>query len=144
MFPSDTKILIVDDSSFSRNIVKSGLKELKYWKLFEAENAKVAQESVLNEEKTGQPIQLMICDVHMPEMTGIELLKWVRSREQTKGLPVIILTSSQEKSEVVHAAKLGVSHFMIKPFDVATLRDRLHSAWEKHGLFFTAQSSSAQ
>lgn len=138
MFPSEAKILIVDDSSFSRNIVKNGLKELKYWKLFEAENAKAAQEHLLTEEKTGQPISLVICDVHMPEMTGIEFLKWARSREQSKGLPVIILTSSQEKSEVVNAAKLGVSHFMIKPFDVMTLKDRLLSAWEKHGQTFTA------
>ncbi len=138
MFPSDAKILIVDDSSFSRNIVKNGLKELQYWKLYEAENAKVAQETVLSEEKSEQPVQLIICDVHMPEMTGIELLRWIRSREQTKGLPVIILTSSQEKSEVIHAAKLGVSHFMIKPFDVATLKDRLNSAWEKHGQTFSA------
>lgn len=141
MFPSDSKILVVDDSSFSRNIVKSGLKELQYWKLIEAETAKAAQEAVLDEEKTAQPVQLMICDVHMPEMTGIELLKWVRSREQTKGLPVIILTSSQEKSEVIQAAKLGVSHFMIKPFDVATLKDRLNSAWEKHGQSFSARNT---
>lgn len=139
MFPADAKILIVDDSSFSRNIVKNGLKELSYWKLFEAESAKSAQEIVLNEEKSAQPIQLLVCDIHMPEMTGIELLKWVRSREQTKGMPVIILTSSQEKSEVIHAAKLGVSHFMIKPFDVATLKDRLTSAWEKHGQSFATQ-----
>jgi len=122
--------------------VKNGLKELKYWKLFEAENAKSAQENILGEEKTGLPIHLMICDVHMPEMTGIELLKWVRSREQTKGLPVIILTSSQEKSEVVQAAALGVSHFMIKPFDVGTLKDRLQSAWVKHGYAFAAASSA--
>lgn len=138
MFPTDAKILIVDDSSFSRNIIKNGLKELKYWKLFEAENAKTAQEYLLSEEKTSQPIHLMICDVHMPEMTGIELLKWVRSREQTKGLPVIILTSSQEKAEVIAAAKMGVSHFMIKPFDLMTLKDRLQSAWDKHGQTFKA------
>ncbi len=142
MFPADAKILIVDDSSFSRNIVKSGLKELKYWKLFEADNAKVAQETVLQEEKTNHPIQLMICDVHMPEMSGIELLTWIRSRKETKGMPVIILTSSQEKAEVIQAAKLGVSHFMIKPFDIAILKDRLGSAWDKHGQSFLAQPAT--
>lgn len=136
MFPSDAKMLIVDDSSFSRNIVKNGLKELKYWKLYEAENAVNAQVTLAQEFKAGDPVQLMICDIHMPEMTGIELLKWVRERDVFKTLPVIIITSSQEKAEVVEAAKLGVSHFMIKPFDALTLKDRLTAAWEKHGQFY--------
>ena len=140
MFPADAKILIVDDSSFSRNIVKNGLKELSYWRVYEAESAATAQVAIEREEKTGEPVQLMIADIHMPEMTGIELLKWVREREASKTLPVIIITSSQEKAEVVHAAKLGVSHFMIKPFDVAMLKDRLVSAWSKHGKHFVKKT----
>ena len=137
MFPADSKILIVDDSSFSRNIVKNGLKELKYWKLYEAENAINAQIALAQEVKAGDPIQLMIADIHMPDMTGIELLRWARARDIFKTLPVIIITSSQEKSEVVEAAKLGVSHFLIKPFDAQTLKDRLFAAWEKHGQFYS-------
>jgi two-component system chemotaxis response regulator CheY len=137
MFPADSKVLVVDDSSFSRNIVKNGLKELSFWRVYEAESAAVAQAAIEREEKSDSPIQLMIADIHMPEMTGIELLKWVRGRDLSKGLPVIIITSSQEKSEVVHAAKLGVSHFMIKPFDVNILKDRLVSAWSKHGQHFS-------
>lgn len=137
MFPADAKILVVDDSSFSRNIVKNGLKELSFWRVYEAESAATAQAAIEREEKSDTPIQLMIADIHMPEMTGIELLKWVRGRDVSKGLPVIIITSSQEKSEVVHAAKLGVSHFMIKPFDVNILKDRLNSAWSKHGQHFS-------
>ena len=141
MFPSDAKILIVDDSSFSRNIVKNGLKELKYWKLYEAENAVNAQVTLAQEFKAGDPVQLMICDIHMPEMTGIELLKWVRARDVFKSLPVIIITSSQEKAEVLEAAKLGVSHFMIKPFDALTLKDRLTAAWDKHGQHYAKKAT---
>lgn len=133
MFPENTKILIVDDSTFSRNIIKSGLKELKYWRLYEAESASAAQESIIAEEKNGEPIQLMIADIHMPEMTGLELLKWVRAREKSKSLPVIIVTTSQEREDVIRAATLGVSHFMVKPFDPVTLKERLGSVWERHG-----------
>ncbi len=141
MFPSDAKILIVDDSSFSRNIVKNGLKELKFWKLYEAENAVNAQVTLAQEFKAADPVQLLICDIHMPEMTGIELLRWARARDVFKSLPVIIITSSQEKAEVVEAAKLGVSHFMIKPFDALTLKDRLSAAWEKHGQFYNKKTT---
>jgi two-component system chemotaxis response regulator CheY len=142
MFPSDSKILIVDDSSFSRTIVKNGLKDLKYWKMYEAENAVNAQIVLAQEFKNNDPIQLLICDIHMPEMSGLELLKWVRARDAFKNLPVIIITSSQEKKEVVEAAKLGVSHFMIKPFGADTLKERLTAAWSKHGQQYAAEKSS--
>ena len=75
----------------------------------------------------------MIADIHMPEMTGLELLKWVRAREKSKSLPVIIVTTSQEREDVIRAATLGVSHFMVKPFDPVTLKERLGSVWERHG-----------
>ncbi|NJL23939.1 MAG: response regulator [Calothrix sp. SM1_5_4] len=133
MFPPDSKILIVDDSSFARTVLKGGLKDLKFWKIIEADNAKVAQRVLEEDEQIQDPVSLLIADIHMPEMSGLELLKWVRSHERLKNLPVIILTSSQEKGEILVAGKLGVSHFMIKPFDVNTLRDRLGSAWERHG-----------
>lgn len=133
MFPADSKILVVDDSTFARRIVKNSLVELKYWKIAEAETAKHAQDFLLHEEQEQKPIHLLICDIHMPNMSGIELLKWVRGKERLKGLPVIILTSSQERSEILEAGKLGVSHFLIKPFDTAVLRERLENTWTKHG-----------
>jgi two-component system, chemotaxis family, chemotaxis protein CheY len=136
MFATDTRILVVDDSTFSRNIVKNGLTEMQFWKISEAGSAKEAQDILISQEKANEPIQLLICDVHMPGMTGIELLKWIRGSPTLAGMPVIILTSSQEKKEVVNAARLGVSHFVIKPFELSTLKERLVSAWEKHGKSF--------
>lgn len=136
MFPSETKILVVDDSSFSRNVMKNGLKELGYYKIAEAEDATKAQESLLKEEKAGAPFQLMIADIHMPEINGLELLEWVRSREQTKNLPLILVTTSQDRGHVIKAASLGVSHFMVKPFDVKGLQERLAAVWTRHGQHF--------
>ncbi len=133
MFPVESKILIVDDSHFSRTVLKSGLKEMKYWKILEADSAKAAKSLLQEDEQTKQPVHLMICDVHMPELSGLELLRWVRNQEVIKNLPVIILTTAQEKAAILEAGKLGVSHYMIKPFDAATLKERMASAWEKHG-----------
>ncbi len=133
MFPVDAKILIVDDSNFSRTVLKNGLKEMKYWKILEADSAKNAKSLLIEDEQALQPVHLMIADVHMPEINGIELLRWVRAQERIKDMPVIILTTAQEKTAILEAGKLGVSHYMIKPYDIATLKDRLTSAWEKHG-----------
>ena len=133
MFPADSKILIVDDSNFSRTVLKNGLKELKFWKILEADSAKAAKEILTEDAQVKQPVHLMICDVHMPEINGLELLRWLRAQEKIKNMPVIMLTTAQEKSAILEAGKLGVSHYMIKPFDAATLKDRMVSAWEKHG-----------
>jgi two-component system chemotaxis response regulator CheY len=136
MFPTDTKVLIVDDSNFARNILKNSLKELGFWKILEADAAKQAQSLLSEEEQVKDPVHLIVTDVHMPEMSGLELLKWIRSHATWKDMPVIILTTSQEKTEILEAGKLGVSHFIIKPFDTATLADRMASTWNKHGEAF--------
>jgi len=133
MFPVDAKILIVDDSNFSRSILKNALNDLKYWKILEADHAKIAKALLQEEEQQTQPVHLLIADIHMPDTSGLELLRWVRNQDQIKNLPVIILTTAQEKAAILEAGKLGVSHYMIKPFDLSTLRERMTSAWEKHG-----------
>lgn len=133
MFPADTKILIVDDSSFARTILKNSLRELKFWKILEAQDAKEAKAHLEDPENAGDPIHLVICDIHMPEATGLQLLQWIREREFTKNLPVIILTASQDKSDILEAGRLAASQFIIKPFDTASLRDRMTATWNKHG-----------
>lgn len=131
MFPSEAKILIVDDSNFARNALKSSLRELQYWKIAEAAEAKNAK--ALLYESEADPVHLLIADIHMPDMSGLQLLEWVRGQEKTKDLPVIMLTSSQEKSEILAAGKLGISHYIIKPFDTAGLKEKITSTWQKHG-----------
>ncbi|HMN67194.1 MAG TPA: response regulator [Bdellovibrionales bacterium] len=133
MFPVDATIMIVDDSSFARTVIKSGLKELNYWKILEADSAKQAKTLLQSEGQAKDPVHLLIADIHMPDMNGLELLRWVRTQSELVALPVIMLTALQEKSAIVEAAKLGVSHYMIKPFDVPTLKSRIQSTWEKCG-----------
>lgn len=133
MFPLDSKILIVDDSSFSRTVLKNGLKEIGFLKIIEAESAKVAKNILFEKEQLESPIRLLFVDLHMPEVSGLELIQWVRHQNETEGLPVIMLTTVQEKGFILEAGKLGVSHYMIKPFELEGLKQRLTSTWEKHG-----------
>lgn len=133
MFPLDTKILIVDDSSFSRVLLKNALKEIGFWKLVEASNAKDAASILQDRESERDPFHLMIVDIHMPELSGLDLVRWARGRESLKDIPIIVLTSSQEKADVLTAGRLGVTHFIIKPFDNNTLKERLLTTWQRHG-----------
>ncbi len=133
MFPADSKILIIDDSSFTRSFLKGCLKELGFQKVLEAEKPSVAQSLLTHPDQVTAPVHLMICDIHMPEMTGLDLVRWTRSREELKTLPIIVITTSQEKSDILDAGRLGVSNFIIKPFDAAMLKDRITNTWVRFG-----------
>lgn len=136
MFPVDAKILIIDDSNFSRSMLVNALKSLKYWKIIEANGPRQAQTLMSEEEQKKDPIHLVFCDQQMPEVLGLEFIKWMRTVESYKNLPVVMLTSSQEKGVIIEAGKLGISSYIIKPFDLATLRTRMAAVWEKQGQKF--------
>lgn len=133
MFPLDSKILIVEDSSFSRQALRRALSELKYTKIIEAVDVASAQKLLLDKSNRTDPIQLVISDLYMPETNGLEFLQWIRKRDELRGLPVIMLTSSQDRSEVVEAGRLGAASFIIKPFQPNLLRDRIALTWTKFG-----------
>jgi two-component system, chemotaxis family, chemotaxis protein CheY len=133
MFPVDAKILIVDDSSFARKAVKTSLTQLKYWKILEAIDVPAAKALFLEPEQLKERVHLMISDIHMPDLTGLDLVRWVREREETKMLPVIVLTSSQDKADVLAAGKIGVSQYLVKPFETVALAEKIKSTWERHG-----------
>lgn len=118
----DTKIniLVVDDFATMRRIVKSSLKTLGFSNIIEAEDGKVALKE-LEKDKIG----LIVSDWNMPNMTGIEFLRAVRSDERFKDTPFIMVTAEGQKQNVVEAVNAGVSNYIIKPFSPETLGAKL-------------------
>lgn len=133
MFPLDTKILIVDDSVYFRKDMKDRLWSLNYRNVLEADGVKLAKQILVEREQIKKPVQLVFTDVHMQEETGIDLIRWLREVEKFRLLPVIVLTTSQEKGEILEAAKMSVSHFIIKPFNTETLTERMETTWARQG-----------
>lgn len=131
MFPLDSKILIVDDSTFARLNLKNALLAHKYTRILEASDAKAAQAMIVAPEQVKDPVRLVIADIHMPDMTGLQLLRWLRQQEDLKHIPVIIVTSSQDKGDVLEAGRLAAGSFIIKPFDATTLLDRMNALWAR-------------
>jgi two-component system, chemotaxis family, chemotaxis protein CheY len=113
-------ILIVDDFSTMRRIVKNILKQLGYVNIFEADDGKTALD-VLKQEK----IALVISDWNMPQMSGIELLKAVRTSEQWKDLPFLMVTAEGQKENVIEAVKNRVNNYIVKPFTPETLMEKI-------------------
>ncbi|ASP38026.1 two-component system response regulator [Bacterioplanes sanyensis] len=105
-------ILVVDDAAFIRDLVKKAVKEIyPGCTLHEAINGRKAT-AIMNSNE----IHVVLCDWEMPEMSGLEVLQWMRSDERYKKTPFMMITSRGERDHVVKAVTAGVSDYIGKPF----------------------------
>ncbi len=116
----DMTVLVVDDFSTMRRIVRNILRDLEFKNILEAENGLSALDVLGTHE-----VHLIVSDWNMPKMTGLELLKSVRSNEKTKNLPFLMVTAESQKENIVEAVKAKVSNYIVKPFTAATLAEKL-------------------
>jgi two-component system, chemotaxis family, chemotaxis protein CheY len=119
------KVLIVDDFATMRRIIKNILKQIGFSNIAEAEDGKIAF-AQLKEEK----FDLVLCDWNMPEMRGIDLLKMVRSDDQLKDLPFVMVTAEAHRDSILDAVKAGVNHYIVKPFTAETIEERLKKVFD--------------
>ena len=119
------KILLVEDASVMRKMETKTLNSLELNNIKEAENGNQAVEYLKNDPK----VDLIISDWNMPEMDGFELLKWVRTNEETKSIPFLMATGRGEKKEIEKASEAGVSSFISKPFNKEELLEKINEAF---------------
>ena len=116
----DTRILIVDDFATMRMIAKRILQSLGFNNVSEAEDGLKALDAIQNDQ-----IDLVLSDCNMPEMNGIELLKHVRSDPELSAMPIIVMTSADQKESLLEMVKAGASDYIEKPFQADDLRAKL-------------------
>ena len=114
------KILVVDDFSTMRRIVKNLLQELGYSDITEADDGNTALPML----KAGA-FDFLITDWNMPGMPGLDLLKAVRADGKLAKLPVLMLTAEAKREQIIEAAQAGVSGYVIKPFTAVTLKEKI-------------------
>lgn len=125
MLPKNTKILVVDDMSTMRRIVKNSLKEIGYENLVDAKNGELAWNIVQEAQQSGNPVDVIFCDWNMPVVSGLELLKKIRSEKDTVDLPFILLTAKSDERDLAQAEDVGVTAYMTKPFSKEELENQL-------------------
>jgi two-component system chemotaxis response regulator CheY len=114
-------VLIVDDSRFMRNVVKSYFTEMCIpCAYLDASDGKEAMKQMLE-----QKIDLVLLDWNMPKMSGIDFLKEVRAMERFKELPIVMVTSESAKFNVIEAAKSGATDYILKPIDGTVFREKM-------------------
>jgi two-component system chemotaxis response regulator CheY len=120
-FNPEMDVLIVDDASAMRRIVRGLLWELGFKNVRDAENGQLGLD-----ELAKRKADLVVLDWNMPVMTGIELLRAIRADDKLKDLPVLMVTAEAKKENIVEAIEAGVSNYIVKPFNAATLQEKLN------------------
>jgi len=122
----DMRILVVDDFSTMRRIIKNLLRDLGLNNTQEADDGLTALPML----KAGG-FDFLITDWNMPGMQGIDLLRAVRADDQLKALPVLMVTAEQKREQIVAAAEAGVNGYIIKPFTATTLKEKIDKIFER-------------
>lgn len=122
----DIKILVVDDFSTMRRIIKNLLRDLGFTNVDEADDGKTALPIL----KQGS-VDFLITDWNMPEMTGIDLLKTVRADPALAQIPVLMVTAEAKREQIIAAAQAGVNGYVVKPFTAAVLKEKIDKIFER-------------
>jgi two-component system chemotaxis response regulator CheY len=120
------KILIVDDFSTMRRIIKGLLHELGYNNVQEADDGNTALPML-----KAEAYDFLITDWNMPGMPGIDLLKAVRGDAKLKALPVLMVTAEAKREQIIEAAQAGINGYIVKPFTANTLKEKIDKVFER-------------
>lgn len=122
------KILIVDDFSTMRRIIKNLLRDLGFTNTAEADDGATALPML----QSGG-FDFLVTDWNMPQMTGLDLLKAVRADDRLKHLPVLMVTAEAKRDQIIEAAQAGVNGYVVKPFTAQALKDKIEKIFERVG-----------
>lgn len=120
------KILVVDDFSTMRRIIKNLLRDLGFNNTSEADDGQTALPML----QAGD-FDFLITDWNMPGMTGIDLLRTVRADPKLASLPVLMVTAEQKREQIVEAAQAGVNGYVVKPFTAGVLKEKIDKIFER-------------
>ena len=122
----DMNILIVDDFSIMRRIIKNLLLDLGFNNIQETDDGTTALPILQNGN-----IDCLITDWNLSGMTGIELLKVIRADEKLADLPVLMVTAESNREHIIEAAQAGVNGYIVKPFTTLTLKEKIEKIFER-------------
>ena len=109
------KILVVDDSSMIRHVVSKSSKNMGY-EVIEASNG----EEGLEQLSKNEDVALILSDINMPVMNGMEMISQIKENEKLKFIPIVMLTTETKDELKQQGRDLGVKAWMVKPFNEKT------------------------
>lgn len=123
---SELRTLVVDDMDNIRGLMVSILRDMGFEKIVEAKDGLAGRESILAYSKQGTAFDLIISDINMPRLSGLELLEDIRSRKsKIADTPFILVSTENEMEIITKAMSLGVSNYIIKPFHFDVVKEKI-------------------
>lgn len=119
-YDPNMRVLVVDDFSTMRRIIRNILRQLEFDNIVEADDGTTAWE-VINREK----IDFIVSDWNMPQMSGIDLLRKVRSSEEYADIPFLMVTAEAQQENIIEAVQAKVSNYIVKPFTAETMKQKI-------------------
>jgi two-component system chemotaxis response regulator CheY len=115
-------ILIVDDSAAIRKILQRVIRqaEIPIANVLEAGDGKEALEAL----KTNA-VGLILSDINMPNMDGIEMLRQIKANDAWKSVPVVMVSTEGSQAKVLEAVQLGAAAYLRKPFNIEQIKEKL-------------------
>jgi len=126
-YASAPRFLVVDDFSTMRRVVRGLLKEIGFDDVEEADDGVAALAKLKS-----QPFDFVICDIGMPIMSGIDLLRMVRTDAALRQIPMLMVTAEARKEDIVLAVQNGAAGYLVKPFTKEALEERVKKALRDH------------
>lgn len=119
-YDTEMRVLVVDDFSTMRRIVKNILRQIGFNNVVEADDGTSAWE-ILNKEK----VDFIVSDWNMPQMSGIDLLRKVRASEEFANIPFLMVTAEAQQENIIEAVQARVSNYIVKPFTSETMKQKI-------------------
>jgi two-component system chemotaxis response regulator CheY len=116
------KILVVDDTTTSRMLLRDALETIGFRNISVAADGEQAMQVMMS-----QPCHLIISDMNMPKMNGLQLLHAIRTYRPTSRVPFMILTGNNDKSVLIEGRKMGLNNYLNKPFTTPDLKKALEA-----------------
>ncbi len=120
------KILIVDDFSTMRRIIKNLLRDLGFTNTAEADDGQTALPMMQSTH-----FDFVVTDWNMPGMTGIDLLRAMRADARLATVPVLMVTAEAKREQIIEAAQAGVNGYVVKPFTAQVLKEKIEKIFER-------------
>ena len=114
------RFLVIDDSVTMRRIIANILVRLGYPDVLHASNGREALDRL-----AAEPADVVITDWYMPELSGLDFVKTLRNSPATRDIPIVIVTANAASDDIHNALELGVKSYILKPFTVETMKDKI-------------------
>lgn len=130
-FPSDKRVLVVDDDEIMRNTISQILTGFDIKDISQAPDVATAKQIMQEAFDKEKPIHLILCDHHMPGNTGLDFITHVRMNLRYKEVPYITVTSDAQRTVVLPYISAGADSFIVKPVKDADLYEKITQVWKK-------------